>query len=223
MQATTETSLGDLAAAEPSAPRVLLRHRLDFCCGGKRTLAQACATAGLDAGAVLAELAAEAARGDEGTRWEQAALADLADHLEAHYHAALRRDLPALLEAARRVERVHAQKPAVPAGLADLLAELLADLLDHMAKEERILFPAIRRGGRGPAVYLPIRVLEAEHDAHGARLARIRELTGDLEAPPYACTTWRALYAGLVTLEAELMQHIHLENHILFARAALGG
>lgn len=216
---TTQTSLGELAAQHPSAPRVFLRHHLDFCCGGHRSLADACARAGLDPDTVLTELATEAAReGGDVTRWDRTNPVVLVDHLESHYHAAHRRDLPSLVEAARRVERVHAGKPEVPAGLADELTAFADELVDHMSKEERVLFPLIRRGARGEAVAMPIHVMEREHDAHGHRLARVRELAYDFAPPAHACATWRALYAGLATLEAELMQHIHLENHVLFAR-----
>lgn len=217
MQPAT-TSLGDLAAANPSATRVFLRHRLDFCCGGKSTLAEACARAGLDSAVIIAELEQEVHRG-EVTGWDRRSPTELADHIERYYHAALRRDLPPLIEAARKVERVHAQKPGVPAGLADVLTELFAEMQSHMGKEERILFPMIRRGERGAVVSMPVRVMESEHDAHGKQLQKIRELTDDLRLPAHACATWKALYHGLETVEADLMQHIHLENNILFARA----
>jgi len=217
------TSLGDLAAANPSATRVFLRHRLDFCCGGRRSLAEACERAGLDPAAIVAELEQEARRGETSPRWEQRSQAELADHIESHYHAALRRDLPPLIEAARKVERVHAQKPAVPAGLADVLTEFFDEMQSHMGKEEQILFPMIRRGARGEAVYMPVRVMESEHDAHAEQLVKIRELTDDLRLPAHACATWTALYHGLETVEADLMQHIHLENNILFSRATREG
>ena len=214
------TPLGELAAANPSATRVFLRHRLDFCCGGRRTLVDACERAGLDVMAIVAELEQEATRGDlAATRWESRTQTELADHIEAHYHAGLRRDLPPLIEAARKVERVHAGKPSVPAGLADVLTEFFADMQSHMGKEEKILFPMIRRGERGEAVYMPVRVMESEHDSHREHLVKIRELTDDLRLPAHACATWTALYHGLETVEAELMQHIHLENNILFTRA----
>jgi regulator of cell morphogenesis and NO signaling len=216
------TPLGDLAAADPSATRVFLRHRLDFCCGGRRTLAEACERAGLDPAEIVAELAQEATRGEPSARWEQRSQAELADHIEAHYHVGLRRDLPPLIEAARKVERVHAGKPGVPSGLADVLDEFFAEMQSHMGKEEQILFPMIRRGARGEAVFMPVRVMESEHDAHREQLVKIRELTDDLRLPANACATWTALYRGLETLEAELMQHIHLENNILFARATRG-
>jgi len=217
------TSLGDLAAANPSATRVFLRHRLDFCCGGRRSLAEACQRAGLDANAIVAELEQEANRDDTATHWDKRSQTELADHIESHYHAALRRDLPPLIEAARKVERVHAQKPGVPTGLANVLTEFFAEMQSHMGKEEKILFPMIRRGQRGEAVYMPVRMMEGEHDSHREQLATIRVLTDDLRLPAHACATWTALYRGLETVEAELMQHIHLENNILFSRATLRG
>jgi regulator of cell morphogenesis and NO signaling len=212
-------TLGDIAASNPAATRVFLRHKLDFCCGGQRTLADACAAADLDADAIAGEISEEANAGSELERWQGEPLEDLVDHIEVHYHARLRADVPALIDAARRVERVHASKPAVPAGLADHLVQFWTEMQSHMMKEEGILFPMIRRGGRGQAVYMPVRVMQQEHDDHGHSLARIRELTGDLEIPAHACATWTALYHGLSRLEQELMEHIHLENNILFPRA----
>lgn len=219
----TTTPLGDIAAANPAATRVFLRHKLDFCCGGQRSLAQACEEADLDASRIAQEIEQETTRTDNPESWQTRRLDDLVDHIEVHYHAALRRDVPSLIDAARRVERVHASKPAVPAGLADHLTDFWAEMQAHMQKEEMALFPMIRRGARGPAVYMPVRMMQQEHDEHGHSLARIRELTGDLQIPAHACRTWTALYEGLATLEQELMQHIHLENNVLFVRAARAG
>lgn len=220
-----QTSLGDLAAANPAATRVFMRHRLDFCCGGRQPLGVACERAGLDPAEIAAEIELETQR-DTGqaqeVRWEDRSQGELADHIERHYHEGVRRDLPSLIEAARKVERVHAQKPAVPAGLADTLVALLAEMQSHMQKEERMLFPLLRRGFRGEQVYMPVRMMESEHDTHGEQLVKIRELTDDLRAPAHACSTWRALYHGLASFENDLMQHIHLENNVLFARATRG-
>ena len=152
-------------------------------------------------------------------RWDTRALPDLIDFILESYHEPLRADLPALLDAARRVERVHAKKPSCPHGLAQHLERLDAELRQHLAKEEQVLFPAIRAGSRGAHVHMPIRVMMQEHDDHGANLRRLRELTTDFNPPEEACATWRALYAGLAKLEAELMEHIHFENNILFPRA----
>jgi len=212
-------ALGDLARANPSATRVFLRHRLDFCCGGRRSLAEACEKLGLDPIAIAIELDQEARRNDSLPSWEHRSQVELVDHIESHYHAALRRDLPPLINAARKVERVHAEKPGVPAGLGKLLAAFFTEMEHHMAKEENVLFPMIRRGACSEAAYMPVRVLEGEHDSHREYLEAIRALTDDLLLPAGACATWTALYEGLTTIEAELMQHIHLENNILFRRA----
>jgi len=211
--------LGAIAAEHPAATRVFLRHKLDFCCGGKRSLELACAQAGLDPAVIEQELAREGSPADDASSWQARTSAEIADHIEAQYHQTLRRDVPPLIHAAQRVEKVHAEKPAVPSGLADELTALWDELQHHMRKEEEILFPLLRRGASGAMVELPVRVMEQEHDEHAARMARVRELTRNLQPPSYACGTWRALYAGLVALEQELMLHMHLENNILFRRA----
>lgn len=130
-----------------------------------------------------------------------------------------RRDLPVLLGAAQKVERVHGAKPSCPQGLSSALEQLASEMHTHMDKEEQILFPAIRSGGRGAQLHMPVRVMMQEHDDHGVGLRRIRTLATDFVPPPAACATWRALYGGLAKLEGELMEHIHLENNILFPGA----
>jgi len=216
------TPIGDIARDQPSSTRVFLRHKLDFCCGGRRSLRDACARAGLDPDQILRELDREAALAPADS-WEECSSDELVDHILETYHDRLRRDVQPLIDAARKVERVHADKPAVPVGLADELTELWIELQQHMLKEERVLFPMLRMGVRGAQVYMPVRVMEHDHEAHAEALARIRELTGDLQIPPHACATWTALYQGLRAFEAELMEHIHLENNVLFPRAGGDG
>jgi len=215
-------TLGSLASNEPGATRVFLRYRLDFCCGGRRSLAEACDAAGLDVENVIDEVEAlgttEGVENDE-TGWEDRPLSDLIDHILVRFHEPLRRDLPALVDAARRVERVHANKALCPRGLAEHLVRVHGEILQHLMKEENVLFPALIGGRRGPAVHMPIRVMMQEHDDHGENLRRIRELAHDFALPEDACGTWRALYEGLASLEAELVIHIHLENNVLFPRA----
>lgn len=214
----TNDTLGHVAATHPASTLVFLRHQLDFCCGGRQRLSDACREAGLDPAAIAGEIAAEeATRSPE--RWDAKPLSEVIDFILATYHEALRRDLPVLLTAAQRVERVHGQKASCPRGLAALLEQLTDELTQHMAKEEQVLFVAIRGGGRGGSVHMPIRVMMQEHDDHGANLRGLRELATGFVPPPEACATWRALYAGLEKLEAELMEHIHLENNVLFPRA----
>lgn len=211
-------TLGEVATNHPASTLVFLRHRLDFCCGGRQKLADACRARGLDPQDVIAEIAAENAV-NAPVRWDSKPLPELIDFIVRRYHTSLRADVPALLEAAKRVERVHGQKASCPKGLATLLERLHAELEHHLEKEEKVLFPAIRAGTMGARVHMPIRVMMQEHDDHGANLKQLRELTTDFHPPREACATWRALYRGLEKLEAELMEHIHLENNILFARA----
>ena len=216
---TLNTPIGDIAREQPSSTRVFLRHKLDFCCGGRRTLREVCAKAGLDAEQILRELEQEQATSPSQS-WDRSSSAELVDHIVTTYHEQLRRDVPPLIDAARKVERVHADKVGAPLGLADMLTEFWTEMQQHMMKEERVLFPMLRAGIRGNQVYMPVRVMEHEHDEHGVHLTRIRELTGDLQLPPHACATWSALYNGLRAMEAELMEHIHLENNVLFPRAS---
>ena len=212
-------TLGDLVTENPDAAAVLHRHRLDFCCGGRRTVAEACAEASLDPGALLEEIEALQEQGEEEiVRWDERPLDQLIDHIITRYHEPLRQDLPRLVELARKVEQVHADKPACPFGLADLLQEVWQAVQSHLAKEEQILFPIIL-GGKGRWAHGPVQAMFVEHEDHGRNLARIRQLTADLTPPAEACESWRELYRALARLEAELMEHIHLENNILFLRA----
>jgi regulator of cell morphogenesis and NO signaling len=218
--ATPQQTLAELAVIHPAASRVFHRNRLDFCCHGQRPLAEAAAERGLDAAALLAEIEAEQA-GASPERWDGKPVPELIRFIVDHYHARLRAELPELQAMAERVETVHADKASRPRGLAAHLRETHLAVLDHLAKEEQVLFPLIL-DGRGAMAAAPVRVLEAEHDDHAAALRRIRELAADLEPPAEACTTWKALYLRLEQLEAELMEHIHLENNVLFRRV-LGG
>jgi regulator of cell morphogenesis and NO signaling len=212
-------TLADLASRLPGASRVFHRHRLDFCCGGKRSLAEACRQCGLDPAALVAELASEGAgAGGAEVDWTERPLAELVDHILTRYHEPLRRELPELVRLARKVEGVHPDKAGCPLGLGDHLASVQDGLELHMRKEEQVLFPLVR-ARRGRQAGGPVGVLTHEHDEHAVGLRHTRALTGDLVAPRYACTTWRALYLRLEAFERDLMEHIHLENNVLFPRA----
>jgi regulator of cell morphogenesis and NO signaling len=211
-------SLAELATRRSGAALVFHRFGLDFCCHGQETLGAACARRGLDPAGLERELAEAERRVPAEVHWDERPLAELVEHVLERYHAAHRAELPRLIEMARKVERVHAEKPSAPRGLADFLEHLARSLEEHMQKEEQVLFPLIR-AGRGRMAAMPVQVMEREHEDHGRNLARLRALTNDHRAPDEACTTWRALYLGLADLERELMQHIHLENNVLFPRA----
>jgi len=141
----------------------------------------------------------------------------LIDHILTRYHEMHRADFAALMLLAERVEHVHEGDAEAPVGLAQALATLAHEMEDHMTKEERILFPAMRDGG-GAGIEHPIAVMRADHDDHAENIALIRQLTHDLTPPEHACGSWRSLYSGTLTLFDDIAAHIALENDVLFPR-----
>ncbi|MBC7351244.1 MAG: iron-sulfur cluster repair protein YtfE [Thermogutta sp.] len=218
IQRTFQRTLGELVTAKPAAAKVFHRYGLDFCCGGNRSLAAACAEAGINAETVAQEIERLASDGPDPIGWNTRPLKELVEHILQCYHAPLKEEIPRLIDLARKVEQVHADKPDCPVGLAELLVCVREAVESHLAKEEQILFPMIV-AGRGQMAHMPVQVMMQEHEDHGQNLKRIRELTNDLTIPEYACTAWRELYRSLEQLECDLMAHIHLENNILFPRA----
>ena len=213
-----DDTLGNLACNIPGATRVFHEFHLDFCCGGAKSLRQAAQERGIDASQVRDRLLDLDPQGEPQDRWQDAAPAQLIDHLLVRYHAIHREQLPELIRLAIRVEKVHSERPDCPSGLTELLMEMQQELESHMQKEEQVLFPMILRGG-GAMAGGPISVMRFEHDQHGEALERVVELTHDMQPPANACNTWQALYRGLNELRQDLMQHIHLENNVLFPRA----
>lgn len=213
-----EQPIGQLACDLPGATRVFHKHRLDFCCGGHKTLREAAEKRGADPLAVSAELESLRQQEARGQDWRTASTADLIDHILRRFHERHRADVPELIRLARRVEQVHGDRSDCPNGLADHLEAMFQELLSHMMKEEQVLFPMLLEG-ENLAARPPISMMRFEHDQHGDALARLEALTGNIVAPRDACNTWRALYAGLTQLREDLMQHIHLENNVLFPGA----
>ena len=205
-------AIGQIAVQLPGATAVFRRLKLDFCCGGHVSLDQAASDKGLDLQAVVHELSAlqrPSELPDLGTPTE------LVEHIIARYHEVHRAQLPELIRMARRVEAVHRDNPNTPHGLADALETMEQELLMHMHKEEAVLFPMLRAGGNS-FVSQPIAMMRHEHNDHGEALEQIARLTHDITPPLGACNTWRALYAGLAQLRDDLINHIHLENNVLF-------
>jgi len=229
---TTATTLAELAANSLSATRVLERHGLDYCCGGKQPFGEACTAKGLDAKEILRELD-DAARTNTADRdWQTAPLQELVAHIVETHHAYLKLDLPLLQARIEKVVSVHGGRdPEMLPRLAAVFAALRSELEMHLHKEENILFPFIVQYGRAElqkrpvppvpfgSIANPIAMMEREHDGAGDALEEIRKLTGNYDPPSYACATVRALYEGLQALEKDLHMHIHLENNILFPRA----
>lgn len=210
-------TLADLAITHPGASRVFLKHGLDFCCHGRRPLEEACTEKGLDPSTIMTEISNEEASAGESSAMASRPVTEIVDFIEGHYHMRLRAELPELISMADKVEKVHARKATCPRDLANHLRLIHSAILEHLAKEEQVLFPMIRSGYRNRAS-APIRVMEQEHEDHGRNLEYLRELAHGFVAPPEACATWKALYLRLEQLSDELMEHIHLENNVLFPR-----
>ena len=228
------TTVGEVAARFPGSIRVFEKYGIDYCCGGGTPLDQVCRDRGLDPASVLAEAESAAPAARPEADWREATLDTLIAHIVDTHHAYLHAELPRLDVMLDKVTAAHAARHAQTlAALAHQYRTLWAELDAHLSKEELVLFPLIRAmeatGGaaRGAAashcgsVRNPIRVMEMEHDSAGEALVEMRAITSDYTPPEDACATFRALYAGLEEMEADLHRHIHLENNILFPRAAL--
>ncbi|WP_019340387.1 iron-sulfur cluster repair protein YtfE [Stutzerimonas stutzeri] len=218
--ALTEQTLGNLACLIPGATRVFRQYKLDFCCGGNTPLRDAALQRDLDVQVIASELAALASESGTETDWRNEPAGVLIEYILERFHERHRDQLPELIRLATRVEQVHGNKHDCPNGLAEHLWSMQQELESHMLKEEQILFPLLRRDMQLPQTQGPISVMRYEHEQHGAALQRLAELTNDITPPENACNTWRALYRGLEELRGDLMQHIHLENNILFAQAS---
>ncbi|HBI82371.1 iron-sulfur cluster repair protein YtfE [Orrella sp. NBD-18] len=212
-----DRTIGSIACEIPGATRVFHQYKLDFCCGGSKSLREALERRKVeDPKPVLDALSTLSGMSQAEYRdWREVPVDTLIDHILHRYHDVHREQLPELTRLARRVEQVHGDRPTCPHGLADHLADMQQELESHMMKEEQVLFPMLRR--ISPVeVPAPVSMMRFEHDQHGEALARLEALTNDITPPADACNTWRALYAGLHQLREDLMQHIHLENNILF-------
>lgn len=216
-----DLSLGELAITIPRASRLFRQYELDFCCGGKQTLLRAAGKKNLDIDALERELTALSADEPAQQNWQTTPLAEITPFIVRRYHDRHREQLPELILMAEKVEKVHAEKTTCPKGLAKQLNLIYQDLSQHMMKEERILFPMIEQG-MGTQAGGPINVMEHEHDEAGEQLEVIKFLTNGVTPPEGACNTWQALYNGINVFISDLMEHISLENNLLFPRALRG-
>ncbi len=217
-----DLSLGDIAAQLPRSTSLFLKLGLDFCCGGKQTLAAAVAEKGLDLDVIEASLAVIAEQPTKAAQdWRKAPLSEIINFIIPRFHDKHRSQLPELIAMAEKVESVHAERADCPKGLTEIIRKIYDDLTQHMMKEEQILFPLIK-SGQGPMAAAPISVMEAEHDEAGNDLEEIKKLTNTFTSPESACNTWRMLYSGLNEFATDLMEHVHLENNVLFPRALRG-
>lgn len=228
MTTTPTQTLAEIIDARPGAMRVLEDFGLDYCCGGRRPLGDAAADRGIDPAEVIASI--DALAPTPPAAWSSMGPVELVDHLEATHHAYLHAEMPRLAALAAKVAGVHGARHPELAAVQATYGDLQADLEPHLAKEERVLFPAIRRlaapvvAGAPPkpapfpggSLQLPISVMLAEHDRAGALLERLRAASDGYRVPDDGCASYRALYDGLAELEADTHLHVHKENNVLF-------
>lgn len=238
------SSVAQLVVERPGRSRLFEQMNIDYCCGGKLPLEEACLRRGLDVAAVVNQLNASDADARASHQASQCAsqattldpskmtLTDLADHIEDTHHAYLRTELPRIRYLIDRVCKAHGASDPRLASLREAFIGFANELSAHMLKEEHVLFPLVRQidqGAAAPAgsrtgpgcgsIANPIRQMEAEHDAAGDALAWMRTATDGFTAPANACGTYRAMIDALHELEKDMHQHVHKENNVLFPRA----
>jgi regulator of cell morphogenesis and NO signaling len=235
MHITADTRIADIAAANPATIKVFQQHEIDFCCGGRIPLADACARHGIDADSLLAELREARPLEEAPAQLEAATLTSLIAHIQRRYHEPLRAELPRLAAMMAKVVERHGDRlrETLPP-LQRTFERLRLELLAHMDKEDAVLFPAIvaseaalgqTETQQAPWQWIeePIHVMEAEHASAGTALATMRRLTSGYVTPEGACPTFIGLYHGLAQFENDMHVHVHLENNVLFPRASLLG
>jgi regulator of cell morphogenesis and NO signaling len=233
MDLATSKTVRELALEIPGATRVFENLGIDYCCGGKQSLAAACLAAGVTAESVMNSL--EHANGShtqiDEPNFLSATFVELIDHIVEKHHVFTQTEIARLRALIDKVHSVHGQNHPELAEIRSLFASLSAELEPHMMKEERVLFPYVigmeeavrnkRPVGNPPfgTVRNPIQMMMLEHEDAGYLLKRIREASSNYTVPADACISYQTLYQALEAFEKDLHQHIHLENNILFPRA----
>jgi regulator of cell morphogenesis and NO signaling len=220
-----------LAVAMPGATRIFERFGIDYCCGGQRSLSDACRTQNIEVGEVVRSLEALRQTTDDSRDWRREPLAALSVYIIDKHHYFTRQEIEHLEKLFDKVCSRHGDNHPELFEAQKTFYQLKQDLIPHMLKEEQVLFPYITRmeeaAGRGlpvPPPFFgtfqnPVRMMMLEHDTAGELLRTLRATTGDYTPPADACISYQTLYQALSGFEADLHQHIHLENNLLFPRA----
>jgi regulator of cell morphogenesis and NO signaling len=228
-----DMTIGEIVRAVPARTRLFENLGIDYCCGGKKPLAEVCRSKGLDPATVVAMLAAlDGATESPGRNPDALSLAELCDDIETVHHDYLREELPRLDFMTRKVAAVHGDHEPRLHEIRRVFEAFSGEITAHTQEEEETVFPAIRKlessNGKETEVVSVLRAtltrLESEHEQAGAALEQFAALSDRYAPPEWACNTFRALYDGLRRLETNMHQHVHKENNVLFPRAvALGG
>ncbi len=234
MNMTAEKTVRELALENATATRVFEKLGIDYCCGGNKSLEEACRASNLSIDQVIdsLEMAEETAHAAQKNRnWQIEPLADLIAHIKNGHHKYTREEMARLVPLLDKVCSVHGKSHPELQQVRATFQTLVQELTTHMMKEERVLFPYIARMEEAViqnepvlpspfgSVQNPVSMMEHEHDSAGNALRDIREASCGYTAPGNACISYQTLYKALAYFEADLHQHIHLENNILFPRA----
>ena len=234
MNLNVVTTVRELAVTVPGATRVFEKLGIDYCCGGNRTLADACVKAKVPVEQVADSLAqAEQVQqaSDEFRDWQSATMTALIQHIVEKHHTYTKEELPRIEKLMHKVAAVHGENHPELLQLKLLFLNLKEELEPHLMKEEQVLFPyltrleaALTQQAAVPlscfgTVQNPIRMMSIEHDTAGDLLKELRATANNYAVPPEACMSYRALYQAFLEFEADLHQHIHLENNLLFPKA----
>ena len=228
----SDKTVREIALENPLTTRVFAEYKIDFCCGGRIPLAEACENAGVDPEVVTARLKPilESAVVDDSAA-ERMGPSELVDHIVDTHHLFTTREIQRLVPLAEKVASRHGENHAELLEIRDLFVELAEEMTVHMKKEEMHLFPyitqldrALKAGRMAPmppfgSVNNPVRMMMFEHDNAGEVLRKLRDLSGDYTAPADSCPSYKGLYAGLEDFERDMHRHIHLENNVLFPQA----
>src|ERR1039457_3544893 len=233
MTLTTTKTVRDYAIETPQTIPVFEKLGIDFCCGGNRPLAEACAAANRDVDQVLQSLEnaiAEPSRPSD-RELKSGSLAELISHIVRTHHAYVRAQIPEVERLLDKVHSKHGENHPDLAKIHSTFHALAQELMMHLMKEENVLFPYIERMEEAVlqhepilpppfgTVANPVRMMEHEHEEAGVALKTLRATSQGYTPPADACTSFRALYTALANFEKDLHQHIHLENNVLFPRA----
>ena len=232
MNFSSETKVKDIALAAPGARRILEDAGLDYCCGGGKSLAEACLHASTSTEEILQRLRENMEHVDPAERqWTAAPLAELTRHIREKHHRWVREAIPRISALLVKVRTKHGENHPELTEIQALFAEVGREMIMHMQKEEQILFPFIdaleRSANENSAieppffqtVRNPVHAMMKEHDAAGDLVKQIRKASAEYVAPAGACASYKGLCENLREFEADLHQHVHLENNILFPRA----
>jgi regulator of cell morphogenesis and NO signaling len=212
------TTLGDIVSTNERYAAVLDGAGLDYCCGGRRTLDQAAAEAGIDGSVLLGTLLRATEPTEPGPPWADLDAGALCDHITESHHGFLRRRLPELLALSDKVLGVHGERHPELSEVHRTLQVFWAETCPHLDHEEAALFPTIQSGNEVPSELVD--ELGSDHELVGALLDTLRSLTHDHVPPDDACASYQSLYRGLAELDTDTRLHVHKENNLLFPMVA---